>query len=64
MRWEFGRRSDNVEDRRGASGSKIVIGGGLGKIVLALIALALGVDPSVVLQQSLNNAPNNSSSNL
>lgn len=61
MRWEFGRRSDNVEDRRGASGSKIAIGGGLGTIILALIALALGVDPSVVLQQSLNNAPNNSS---
>ncbi len=61
MRWEFGRRSDNVEDRRGSTGSKIAIGGGLGTIVLALIALALGVDPSVVLQQSLNNAPNNSS---
>jgi predicted metalloprotease len=59
MRWEFGRRSDNIEDRRGGSSSKIAIGGGLGTIVLALIALALGLDPSVILQQSLNNAPNN-----
>lgn len=63
MRWEFGRRSDNIEDRRGG-GTKMAIGGSLGTIVLALIALALGIDPSIVLQQSLNNTPNNSSSQI
>jgi predicted metalloprotease len=30
----------------------MAIGGGIGTIILALIALALGVDPSIVLQQS------------
>ncbi|MEB3160416.1 MAG: neutral zinc metallopeptidase [Synechocystis sp.] len=53
MRWQFGRRSDNIEDRRG-SGGGMAIGGGIGTIILALIALALGVDPSIVLQQSGN----------
>lgn len=56
MRWELGRRSDNVEDRRGSGGGGgIAIGGGIGTIILALIALFLGVDPSIVLQQTLNN---------
>lgn len=54
MRWQFGRRSDNVEDRRGMGGGGAAIGGGIGTLILALIALALGVDPSIVLQQSGN----------
>jgi uncharacterized protein len=49
MRWTMGRRSDNVEDRRG-SGVPLVAGGGIGTIVLVLIALYFGIDPSVVLQ--------------
>ena len=51
MRWKLGRRSSNVEDRRGVSMSQGAAGGGIGMIVLALIAMALGVDPSIVLQQ-------------
>jgi uncharacterized protein len=53
MRWEFGRRSDNVEDRRslGGTGTVIGIGGGIGVIILALIVTLLGGDPSVILQQ-------------
>ncbi len=51
MRWEFGRRSDNVEDRRGRNVAGPVAGGGIGVIILALIASFLGIDPSVVLQQ-------------
>jgi uncharacterized protein len=50
MRWEDGRRSDNVEDRRGLRVSRGVVGGGLGTLVLVLAALYFGIDPTVVLQ--------------
>jgi hypothetical protein len=55
MRWEGGRRSRNVEDRRGEHGPRRlgvtgVGGGGLGVLVLALVAMYFGVDPTVVLQ--------------
>jgi len=49
MRWQMGRRSSNVEDRRGLSPG-IAVGGGLGTIILVLAALFFGIDPSVVLQ--------------
>lgn len=52
MRWERGRRSENIEDRRGTRlGGKGLIGGGIGAVVVALIAVFLGVDPSLVLNQ-------------
>jgi hypothetical protein len=51
MRWEFGRRSTNVEDRRGNRASAPVVGGGIGAIVLAVIVALLGGDPSVILEQ-------------
>lgn len=51
MRWEFGRRSTNVEDRRGKGVSAPVVGGGIGAIVLSLIVALLGGDPSVILNQ-------------
>lgn len=51
MRWRDGRRSGNVEDRRGLSAGTAVKGGGIGVIVMALIAIAFGVDPSFILQQ-------------
>ncbi len=58
MRWERGRRSDNIEDRRGMRvGRKGLAGGGIGAIVLALVAMYFGVDPSVVLNQTGNLAP-------
>lgn len=50
MRWEDRRRSDNVEDRRRAGGGRAVVGGGIGTVVLVVLALALGVDPSALLQ--------------
>jgi predicted metalloprotease len=49
MRWT-GRRSTNIEDRRGA-GVPLAVGGGIGTIVLLLAALFLGVDPGLILQQ-------------
>src|SRR3990167_6385654 len=59
MRWEDYRRSDNVEDRRDerggfeTGGMQIPLGrGGLGiggLIIVGIIALALGIDPSVLI---------------
>ncbi|HEX6307596.1 MAG TPA: neutral zinc metallopeptidase [Longimicrobiales bacterium] len=46
MRWQSGRRSANVQDRRGRGG--MMIGGGIGAVVITLIALLLGVDPESV----------------
>lgn len=50
MRWKSGRRSGNVEDRRGTRVSRRAVGGGVGTLVLVLVALYLGVDPRLVLQ--------------
>jgi len=53
MLWKSGRRSDNIEDRRGMGigrGAKV---GGLGTIVLALVAMYFGIDPSVILNQGV-----------
>ena len=52
MDWKSGRRSSNVEDRRGASpvGRGVKLGGGA--IILALIAsFLLGEDPTQLLRQ-------------
>lgn len=52
MRWENGRKSENVEDRRGESVSPTrFAGGGLGALVIILIAMYFGVDPTIILQQ-------------
>lgn len=52
MKWT-NDRSDNVEDRRGKGGGRgMMIGGGLGTVVIALIVMFLGGDPSVVLNNS------------
>ena len=51
MRWREGRESDNVEDRRGMTVSKGMMGGGIGIILLVLVALYFGVDPSIILNQ-------------
>jgi uncharacterized protein len=51
MRWERGRQSDNVEDRRGINVSPRVAGGGIGTILLILVALYFGIDPSIILNQ-------------
>lgn len=53
MRTEGRRTSDNVEDRRGmSSGGKMAIGGGFGTIIIALVVLLLGGDPTQVLNSS------------
>jgi predicted metalloprotease len=62
MLWRRGRRSDNVEDQRGAGGfgglgggfggprRGVGLGGGLGLIVIVVLALLFGVDPTTLLQ--------------
>jgi len=51
MKWRTGRRSGNIEDRRGIRIPKKAAGGGIGIIVIALIAMYFGVDPTVFLNQ-------------
>ncbi len=53
MRWQTGRRSTNVEDRRGMSlGGRGIAGlGGGGLIILVLIALLTGTNPLELLGQ-------------
>jgi uncharacterized protein len=51
MKWEFGRRSSNVEDRRGMPAGPVV-GGGIGAILLAIVVTLLGGDPSAILNQA------------
>ena len=53
MNLEGRRESTNVEDRRGMSGGAMAgIGLGGGAIILALIVMLLGGDPTAVLQQA------------
>ena len=54
MKWQGRQGSDNVEDRRGMSRGKMAIGGGIGTIVIALIVLLLGGDPSQLLNTMQN----------
>lgn len=60
MKWQMGRRSDNVEDQRSSAGvpQSAIAGGGIGVLVLALVAMALGVDPSIVLNSVSSSDPN------
>jgi predicted metalloprotease len=52
VRWEDERRSENVEDERGRSfGGVGMVGGGIGTIVIVVVALLLGVDPRALLLQ-------------
>jgi len=55
MDFRNGRESDNVEDRRGQGGRGLRGGGkiGIGTIVLALVAMYFGIDPSVVLDTAM-----------
>ncbi|MDS4041957.1 MAG: neutral zinc metallopeptidase [Candidatus Competibacter sp.] len=50
MRWRNGRESSNVEDRRGLRAAPTIAGGGIGTIILVLVAMYFGIDPSMLLQ--------------
>lgn len=57
MRWRGERQSENIEDRRGMSRGGMAIGGGLGGIVLIILALLFGADPRQLLEQMPQNQP-------
>jgi len=50
MRWKTGRRSSNIDDRRGQSARPVVFKGGIGTIALVLVAsYFLGINPLDIL---------------
>ncbi|MEN8200021.1 MAG: neutral zinc metallopeptidase [Thermodesulfobacteriota bacterium] len=49
MRWQSGRRSSNVEDRRGSRVPGKVKGGGIGILLLALVGMYFGFDPAMIM---------------
>ena len=48
MDFRTGRKSTNVDDRRGSRGGKMAVGGGA--IVVAIVGLLMGQDPMTILQ--------------
>lgn len=57
MRWRGERQSTNIEDRRGMSTGRVAVGGGLGGLLLLILALVFGVDPQQFLNQSPTEEP-------
>src|SRR6185369_12904159 len=51
MRWRGERQSSNIEDRRGLSVGRVAVGGGLGTVVIMVLALLFGVNPQRLLEQ-------------
>lgn len=49
MKVEGRRTSGNIDDRRGMSPGRMAVGGGIGTIVIVLVVLLLGGDPSQLL---------------
>jgi len=65
MRWKTGRRSENVEDRRGGGagrydlgggggmrmpvGRRTAVGGGLGLLIVVVLGLLFGIDPALLV---------------
>ena len=54
MRWKSGRRSTNIEDRRGRRIPGGMKGGGVAILLLALVGMYFGIDPSVILNMGEN----------
>lgn len=50
MRWRNNRESSNVEDRRGLRAAPTIAGGGIGTIIIVLVAIYFGIDPGFLLQ--------------
>ena len=50
MLWKGRRQSSNIEDRRGVR--PVVVGGGLGGLILLILALYFGVDPDAIMNPS------------
>jgi hypothetical protein len=61
MRWQGRRMSGNVEDRRGIGGRGIAVGGGLGGIIILVLYLILGGNPSEITRSLRVDSPMSSS---
>jgi len=57
MLWKGRRESDNVEDRRGVTGRRVALGGGLGALAVTIIVLLLGGNPEEVMQSLQTTQP-------
>ena len=57
MRWRGERQSTNIEDRRGLSAGRVAVGGGLGTVLIMILALVFGFDPQTLLQQVPDEQP-------
>ena len=56
MRWQGGRESENIEDRRGMPPARVAaVGGGVGTVLFVVVALLLGADPKDLLRLVQNN---------
>jgi uncharacterized protein len=65
VKWQMGRRSNNIEDQRSNRGSSsVVVGGGIGTILLAVVVTLLGGDPTAILNQSSSPSGNTPYSNV
>lgn len=49
MRWQGRKQSSNVDDRRGTSTRKVAGGFGIGTIIIIILGLVFGFDPSALL---------------
>ena len=54
MRWSGRRQSDNMEDRRGVSGGKIVAGGGIIGLTVLVVNMFVGGDNSAIINEITN----------
>lgn len=57
MKWQGGRRSGNIEDKRGMSGGQKLTLGGIGGVIVLIIGFLLGGDPEQMLNQMQQTAP-------
>jgi uncharacterized protein len=57
MKWRDRQGSGNIEDRRGMPTGRMVAGGGIGTIIIALIVLLLGGDPAKLLDSLQQGKP-------
>ena len=57
MRWRGERQSTNIEDRRGMSVGRVAVGGGLGTIVIMILALLFGINPQQLFEQLPSDQP-------
>jgi predicted metalloprotease len=51
MDWKGRRESENVEDRRTLTPGRMAVGGGIGVVIVGIVAYFLGADPQQLLNQ-------------